>query len=785
MKKINKLMFKKISDSLSQFLSLVVISAIGIAMYVGILSVGSTMQTNALTYFEKQHLSAIQIDNPYGFSDKEIDYLKKQKDLDVLVSTTLDVSLIHHETNKPVKMMSMGDQNIPYLINGELVKNGNNNNDCYYAGSKNDWLDKDIELEFMDQKQKCRVVGQVSSPLYMSDKYFGYSTKDVGEIENLVLVSDGFIKEMFKNFPYINTKNTIAVSYKNDENPNIFNKKYQESINNKIDDLKKHFDSNATFTPSFDNTGISSFENDSSQVAQIAAIFPVIFFLVAAFVSTSTMSRMISEERSQAGILLALGYHKRSIIRIYTIYALISAVAGSIIGVLIGVLLIPNTVMATYSNLYFLPYQDFIFNWNIIFQSVFIILILMVVSTWIVAFLQMKSTCANLLRPKAPPAGKKIFLENIDFIWKRFSFINKVSIRNLFLYKKRLLMSILAITGCSALLITGFGVKSSVDPLLNLQFKEINNFNLIGYVDDSTKNQIEEYKKQFKDSDVENKSFTIRQNASAKLDNDTFDFTFITPSNNDEFNNLIHLNKDISKDNSVIITNKLAANLNLKKGDNLKFKLNNKNYTLKITDITKQYIGNYLYVDSDTYKKEIGPLMYNSFLANSSDISKTIGKLENKDFIRALMDQSNIYDTMEQSFSGLNNVVFIMIGFAAVLAITVMYTLNNINLAERSRELATLKVLGFYTKEVNHYLLKETIVLTILGLIVGIVAGIFLHIYIMDSVELPDIYFIKEQAWYNYVLTIIITFFFTFIVNLFTKARIKKIDMVSSLKSAE
>lgn len=781
MKKINKLMFKKISGSLSQFIALVIISAIGIAMYVGILSVGPTMQTNALTYFHKQDLSAIQIDNPYGFSDKEIKYLKDQKDLNVDVSTTFDVSLLHHDNKIPVKMMSLGSQNIPHLLKGKAIANPN---DCFYAGSKNNLLDQDIELEFMGQKQKCRLVGEVSSPLFMSEKYYGYSTKNVGEIENLIFVSDEFTKEMFKNLP-INTKNTIAISYKDNLDPDIFNKDYQKTIYTKIDELKKHFDDNAQFTPAFDNTSINSFENDSSQVAQIAAVFPIIFFLVAAFVSTSTMSRMISDERSHSGVLLSLGYHKRSIIRIYTIYALISAIGGSIIGVLIGVFVIPTTVMNSYSSLYDMPFQDFIFNWNIIFQSVLIILILLVASTWIVAYLQMKTTCANLLRPKSPPAGKKIFLENINFIWKRFSFINKVSIRNLFLYKKRLLMSILAITGCSALLMTGFGVKSSVDPLINRQFNDIYHYNLIGYIKEGNINQINEYKKEFKDDDIKNKSFTLRQNASAKFEKEDFGFTFITPSNNKEFNELINLNKDISKDNNVIITMKLAQNLNLKKGDTLKFTMNNKDYRLKISDITNQYLGNFLYVDGDTYKKEIGTLLYNSFLANSKDISKTISKLESKNFINALMDQANTHDTMEQSFSSLNNVVFIMIGFAAALAITVMYTLNNINLDERARELATLKVLGFYEKEVNHYLLKETVVLTIIGLIVGIIVGIFLHLYIMTSVELPDVYFIKEQPWYNYAQTIIITFLFVFIVNLITKSRIRKIDMVSSLKSAE
>lgn len=783
MKRIyNKILFKKISDSLSQFISILVISIIGIAMFVGVLSVGQSMKKNEMIYLDDQKISDIQLMSYTGFSDKQLDIIKKETNQDIQVSTNLDANVNYDNNDYISRLSSTSDYNKLSLVEGKLPTG----NECALSGKHTAFLNKEINIEIAKQNKKCKVVGIVESPQYISHQFFEYSTKSVGQITDIIYVQPEFVKKMFNNFPYLNYKNTISITLKDKPTNDIFSTKYADYVAKYEKKLKdKLNDSHIIITTANDNVSINSYQEASDSIAKIAAIFPVIFFLVAVFVAASNMSRIISEDRLKIGTMLALGYTKASVVFIYVLFAFFAVLIGSIIGTIIGASLIPKIVIQNYSEIYYIPVQNIVFNWDIISIAFGILFVLIVGSTWLVAYNQTRDNVATLLRPKAPVAGKKIFLESIPFIWKKLSFINKVSIRNLFLYKRRLIMSLLAIIGSSSLLMTGLGVRTSVTPIVNEQYNEIYKYNLQVSSTQISNNQLASKKAELnKFKDIKAYTFTSNEHVEIVGKDDTFDVTLISPSNNDNLNKLIKLDETFN-DNKVLITNKLANQLNISPGEKIEMVYAGNEYNILIDGITNQYIGNYLYVGKNVLKDYDINLAYNNIYLKSDNLKQTTKELKKMNFVQAIIDMEDVKETSGESFDSLNSIVFVIIGFAGALIITVMYTLNNINIVERERELATLKVLGFYEKEVNNYLLKENITINIIGLIIGLIIGKFLHVYIITQAEMPDVSMIKTQPFYNYILAFVITFVFYFIVDFFMRIKIKKIDMISSLKSIE
>lgn len=782
-KMLFKIFFKRITSSLSQFLSITAITMVGVLMYVGVLSVPPTMQENAKTYLNNLKTSDVELVKPTGFTNKEIKKITDNEDVKADKSIIADASLYYEKQEIFSRLHSTTKQNLNYIVEGRNIKK---DNECLISDySKINLLNKKITLDIIKEKT-CQVVGIIQAPQYLSDHNKGYSTKSVGEIEILVYAKETFVKDFFKDIPYYNPYNSLSLTYNNKESTDYFSNEYAKEMKDNVTSLEKLLDDDTiTITSANNNQSIKDYNSDSSKISEIAAIFPIIFFLVATMVASSTISRIVEDERMQLGTLSSLGYSKFTIILQYFLYALLAIITGGSIGIIIGFNLIPTTVMKSYETLYPLANYYVVYDLNIILQAIILSCLLITGSACLVTYSQIKNSCATLLRPKAPLAGKKTLIENLSLIWNRLSFLNKVNLRNLFRYKKRLLMSTLAIMGCSGLLMTGFGIKSSLGPIVNKQYNDIYHYNLQANTINLNNEETTEFIKTLqKDKNIVDIGASNRQIATTTYKDNEYDLNIITPQSITKFNEMITFNHKFTKDD-IVITNKLADILHLKKGDKLTIELNKKDYEFTITNITSQYIGNYLYLNKEAYAKTIGNISYNNFFIQSKQINESIIKLEDNNKILTLMDTTALKDIVNDSLSGVNNLVYILIVLAGLLVMIVMYTLTNINLIERRRELATLKVLGFFEREIETYVFKENIILTALGLIVGLIFGKYLHIYIMSRVELADIYFIREQPLQNYIYTIVLTFLFSITVNLIMKKKLEHINMIESLKSVE
>ncbi|MEG0283749.1 MAG: ABC transporter permease [Erysipelotrichales bacterium] len=782
---IIKLALRKLKEYFKQFCSIILISCTGVAIYTGINSVEGAMKVNADNYFKEQNVSSISLFNPYGISKEEYnkvnDILKSSslKDFSLEYSSSLDGILKYNKEESIIKLNSIETMNSPKIREGRMP---NNDAECV-VDIDNTWkLNNKVNIEVNGKKKDCSIVGKAYFAQYFNSMQKGYNLSDSSEIKNIVYAPSKFVSYYTKHVP--NKYNTLYIST---SLKNIFSDEYKASMNNLVKKLEKGLDNNKFFITSFDkDPSIKTYDNDSSQIKEIALIFPVIFFLVSALVGSSIMSRMLDDERIQIGTLLALGYKRTSIIFIYFVFAFFSTLLGWLLGCVIGISIIPGAVIDAYSSLYQLPNFEIILNYGVIFSALAFSMLTVVGTTLIVSFKQTGYTCATLMRPKSPRAGKEIFLERVKVIWNKFSFINKVSIRNIFRYKKRLLMSVVAIMGCSGLLMIGLGIESSISPISELQYDSVYKYNYSAYTDNLSNKDMDLIKNKVDGIEGIDDSIPVyRKNVELVKSDIEDNLNIVVPLSNKDLNKYISFNDSKFSDNSIFITKKIASSHKIKEGDNIEVKVDNKIVDFKVDSIVDNYVDNYIYVNKEGYQDKVGNITYNNILIKGSTKESTLKSLENLNELNIILSNDKLKDTMAKSMGGLDNIVYIMVIFAGLLVIVVMYTLTNLNLRERHRELATLKVLGYYDKEISKYIFKENIILTIFGLFFGLFFGTFLHAYIITKAEMPNIYFLKSLPLNNYLLTILFTLIFTLSVNLIMSRNIKKIDMVESLKSIE
>lgn len=546
------------------------------------------------------------------------------------------------------------------------------------------------------------------------------------------------------------------------------------------------------------NVGYETYRQDSDRINNIGKVFPLIFFLVAALVSLTTMTRMVQDKRVEIGTFKALGYSSKSIVAHYLIYALSASIIGSIIGISIGFRLFPPLIMNAYGSLYAIPYKTVPFNTRIALLSSFVAVLFVAAAAAVATMGELREVPASLMRPKPPKSGKKIFLERVTFIWKRLSFTRKVTARNIFRYKQRLLMTVVGIAACTALMITGFGLKEGVIGATKSQFSDIYKYNMQGSL---TKNISENEKNDMKAKIMENSNvksvlFTVSKNAEAKIDGSKEqDVYIIVPENKDDINNYINLtmnNKNLKlNDQGVIITEKLSRIVNKKVGDVIKITINDKEVEAKVSGITRHYIQHYIYMSPTYYEQITGKkITYNSFygLLNNTTESyqeNTTNKLKKIKDINSIGFKNNVQIDYNKSIDSINSVVWILIISAGVLAFVVIYNLTNINITERRRELATIKLLGFYNNELASYIYRENMILTVIGSITGIFLGIILNRYILTTAETNVIMFLNKISPIYFIYSVLLTIFFSLVVNLAMYSRFDKIDMIESLKSVE
>ena len=536
-----------------------------------------------------------------------------------------------------------------------------------------------------------------------------------------------------------------------------------------------------------DNSGYTTFLESATKIDSIAAVFPLFFIAVAFLMCLNTMTRMIEEERTEIGIFTSLGISNFQIIFSYIFYVLIATIIGLLIGLSIGYTVVPHVLYNVYTQAYVIPGLKTYVNIPICISIIEVCVITMSLVTFIAVTAKFKNSPANLLRPASPKSGRKVLLEKINFLWKRISFSWKVTIRNLFRYKKRIIMTLIGISGCTALLLTGFGIKDSISEIVEIQYGEIEKYDALAVLDNPVTEESSEINEFLNQNSISNPLYAHMETLTFAANNkniDVYSLAFATNSIDKYFNlkdldgNNLELN-----DEGAIITEKMAKILNVNIGDTITLRDNNNEiYVIKISGISKNYINNYVYMNTNYYNLVFGDISYNTIIANIGNKGDT---LMSSDYFSNIQYTEDNMSMLQDIFDSMNNIVFLIIGFSSVLAITVLYNLTTINISERVREIATLKVLGFNDKEISMYVYRETIILTIFGIIIGLLLGIGLNAFVLTVAETDEIIFAKEIHYLSYILAIVIMIIFTIVVQIITNYILKKINMIDSLKSVE
>ena len=499
----------------------------------------------------------------------------------------------------------------------------------------------------------------------------------------------------------------------------------------------------------YSNTGYNSFIQDTESIENISKVFPIVFFMVALLISLTSMTRMVEEQRTQIGTLKALGYNKLQIASKYVIYAGLACVIGGVLGMSVGFVLLPQIIWTMYQMMYQMT-DNIHISFNIIIGGMGLLLICVcIIGATIYAVLkELVQTPSTLMRPKAPKMGKRVLLEKIPFIWKRLSFSQKVTVRNIFRYKKRFLMTIIGILGCTALIVVGFGVRDSIRCIMPNQFEKVFNYDMqIGL-----KNGLEDEQKQKyiislqEKTELEKVVETYMTSNIAKNQENEEDVQIIVPKEPKDLDEVINLTdvktgeKVQLEENAICLTDKVAELLNVKQGDTITLKdSKDKERQVKISNIVENYVYHYVYMSRITYENLYGEnYNTNMLFTKNNNLSKEqetnlATEIMNQSEVASISRNSSIMNLLDDTMKSLNYVVIILIVSAGLLAFVVLYNLSNVNISERIRELATIKVLGFYDKEVYSYVTRETVILTAIGIVLGLISGYFLNYFIIRN----------------------------------------------------
>lgn len=545
-----------------------------------------------------------------------------------------------------------------------------------------------------------------------------------------------------------------------------------------------------------DNPGFSTYESDAYRIENVCKIFPVFFFLVAILVCLTTMTRMVEEERTQIGTLKALGYSKAAIASKFIVYSALASLSGSVVGIAAGSFIFPTVIYSAYEMLYKTPalkLQPMPEVWVLVTLCA---LVCTTAAALMACMAELRSNPAALMRPKAPKAGKRVLLEKIPFIWKRLSFTRKVTVRNLFRYKKRIFMTILGIAGCTALTMAGFGIYSSISVILDKQYSEIFNYDLIAVLDsdageytlETVDKALEEDENTTENVELYMKSLSYKGigDTSLVVAKDTTKLADVVKFNDRVTGNPLELTDD-----GVIITERFAELSGLSAGDEFTFTCGGEEITAKVSSVTENYTLHFVYMTENLYEKLCGAKpSYNTYFTIMKDTGdeaqKEMGeRLMSLDGVQALSFVKDNRESFGNTVKNLNYVVILIIVSAAMLAFVVLYNLTNINITERIREIATIKVLGFYDNEVSAYVFRENILLTLIGDAIGLGAGVWLHRFVIQVAQTDSVMFGRTLPLWCFAAAFVLTLIFALLVDFIMHFRLKKVSMVESLKSVE
>ncbi|MCM1173709.1 MAG: FtsX-like permease family protein [Blautia sp.] len=544
------------------------------------------------------------------------------------------------------------------------------------------------------------------------------------------------------------------------------------------------------------NIGYACYESDSNIVAAIANVFPIFFFLVAALICMTTMNRMVEEQRTQIGILKALGYGNAAIMGKFLFYAGSAAVLGAVLGLAGGTWLFPRVIWVGYGIMYSMGGIEYYFDiWTAIFSLAAALLCSMGAAYFSCRY-ELFSVPANLIRPKAPKSGKRIFLEKVTFLWSRMKFLHKVSVRNLVRYKKRFFMMILGISGCTALLVTGYGVKDSVMGIADMQYDEIQIFDIgITFSDGVQRADIDEMEERL-GGKLERAACHYEESVDLDFGGKTKSVYLMIPENVEETGSFLNLHTPeggpipYPEKGGAVLTEKMAENMGIRAGDRVTLRDSDMNsFTVTISALCENFVYNYIYIDKETYTEQLSrePEYKSAYAAvkEGLDVHEAAAVISDMDNVLAVSVTQDMRERIGTMMESMNYIVALIIICAGSLAFIVLYNLTNINITERIREIATIKVLGFYAKETADYVFRENLMLTGMGAIVGLGLGKWLHWFVMYHINIDMISFKTLIEPISYFWSFVLTFVFAMFVNGLMFFKLEKINMAESLKSIE
>lgn len=816
--KLLKHIFMKIKDNYKRFLSLICMAFLGVGFYAGIQSSSPDMLKTLDNFYDENNVYDISVISNVGLTEDDLLKLSKIKNVELAINIQeKDTYLEIEENNYVVKLIEYNSQmNNVYIKEGRLPKNSNEVSvDNALLENNNLKLGDYITID----GKKYSIVGNVISPLYFSAERPN-SNLGSGKVDYYIYVYNGSLDlEAYSNI-YITVKGAKKYLTNSDSYKKLINnvKKDIDLIKDKQQDIRYdelyseiietsemydiNIDESKFIKPKWyiydrlDNTSYKELINASDNLKKIGNIFPIIFFAISVLVSLISMMRMIEEDRVENGTLKSLGYNSFHITLKYVIYSLLATTIGSSVGAIFGSYMIPSVIWNIYKKIFFIPKFIYLLKSDYNALGLWICILCICGTSVIVCIKNLREVPANLMRPKAPKSGKKILLERINFIWKKLKFSDKITIRNIFRYKSRVITTVLGIAGCTSLILAGFGLKDSIKDVTDFQFNNIIKYDKLLMTNESI-NQIDIEKELLNDDKVENFTNVNTQNIKVLFNDEEQEVTMITP---DDFNSisksisLIDLKTnniiDNISDNSCIISEKTAKLLDIDVGDKISLLDNDNNkYDIKVSYIIKNYINQYLYINKNTYNNLFNNYKINSILISLKDEDKNSKEFDKKyisnGYALTIVDNDDMKNSMNDMLGSIDSIVAILIIAAASLAFVVLYNLSNINISERKREIATLKVLGFYPSEVDKYINRETVLLTILGIGIGLLFGSYLSHFIISTCEPDYIMFDRHVYTLSYFYSLFITIIFTIIVTIVTHFNLKKINMVTSLKNVE
>ncbi len=843
-----------LNHSWGRFIGITLLMAVSAFTFIGLKMAGPDMKNTAQTYYQEVNLADLTVSSNYGLDKNDTQTIKNQAKKATLDFGYLQDATINNSKTSLRVLSESKNISTSQLISGNFPKKDNQIAISYLLRNKyhiGEWITLNEHSNLKNSRFK--IVGFIRPSEYTDKSNLGQTNVGTGQLSGVAIVKKSAFKAQSYSIarirfnktkeldPYSSTyqkfidnkkerlTNSLAQNskLKKTEVDNNFKdaqkqirqakeqiqlaennglnmsrekarlEKQQKKLNEQEQEIKQLGSISYYVNDRKNDSGYDTYQSNSEKIELITNIFPVFLFAVAVLVSFSTMTRFIDEERQNIGVLRALGYSKLDTSLKFVIYSLTAALTGVFIGAIGGYWILPRIIFNAYTaNLTLTNFQSG-FSWKYLFLTFLISILCTTGAAVIQLFIVLRAKTSELLLPKPPKNGSRILLEKIKPFWQHLSFNYKVTLRNIFRYKVKMIMTILGIAGCTGLLMMGFGIRDSLAGIGQKQYSEIIKYDLIAIDKNSLSSEQSSRLNQKLSSSQVNKYLPVYfENVSKKIAGTNQDLSIIVPEKSSQISKYISLRNRSSgqkinlNSRGIVISEKLAKLLNLSIGDELSLvTTNGKKVKLPISNICEMYMGHYVLMNSNVYQK-----YFNKKVNSNAQLIELNNKKQTNSFANSLMktgavsainlntNNQQIIDSLIQS---MNKVIFLLIGLAALLAVVVIFTLTTTNLEERMREIATLKVLGFYNNEASLYIYRETIILSIFGILIGFLIGNWLHGFIIDNLSPLNAMFRPGILFSNYLLSALIPLVITGIMAIFVNRKIKEVNMLEALKSVD